>query len=881
MPDSTLLTPATGLIGRPDELARITGLLAPAHPGDRTLVLTGDRGAGKSRLLATAAQHARDSGRYRVVLVPAVGDEPALIRHLLLAFRRELDDRTILSGLDATPDVAGLAALRPVARAAVAAANRRMPVLLVADDIQHLGADAATLLAELRDDVSARVLAGHGPIPAALAGLPRLEVAPLSPAYAVRLLDAQEPAPAPRARAEILRRAAGNPAAIVELSAGEGRLQSGFAATIRGLPEPVRRLLLHLAAATPPAGARMVLAAAGLDDPDLWRPAERAGLVRLTGDTAAFTHPLAAEAAYRPEPVSARQAAHQRLAAHRTGAPEWQALHRAAATSGRDETVAAALESAAGIFRARQDLFEAARAMERAADRSPRAETAARRFARAAADARNLSEPDWTGELYAAVRRLTHDPDLIATAAHAAATALSRSGRQHEAFAVLTAARRAGSPADPATMLSMTGLAAALAAISGREEHRLELAGMLAESELGLDPATAVFVRLIMDPASHPGRAFCETAAPQPGTVLSPADRVRLGILGTIAGYEDRSRLAADVLRAVAGSSLSGVETVPVLIGALIDTGEWARAEQRADAAVGVGLPVFTANVAALRAQLHALRGDADRALRLARQAWSMLDIQQHRSVHVRLLRATGLAAMSRGDYDDAYRQFRSMFDRDGRPLHTFLAGRCVGELAAAAVRSGHRDDIGPIVERVRADAGDEPSARMRLLLHLTDALLADGDRAEHHFRLATVDAAGEEWPYERAVARLHYGEWLRRARRPRDARGVLGAAARTFAELGAGPAAELAARELRAGGQQSGPAGRGVLGALTPQEEQVARLAAQGLRNREIAEQLFISVRTVGAHLTSVYPKLGIGGRHQLSESLPQEVGALTDGRL
>ncbi|MEV4347843.1 helix-turn-helix transcriptional regulator, partial [Actinoplanes sp. NPDC049596] len=74
------------------------------------------------------------------------------------------------------------------------------------------------------------------------------------------------------------------------------------------------------------------------------------------------------------------------------------------------------------------------------------------------------------------------------------------------------------------------------------------------------------------------------------------------------------------------------------------------------------------------------------------------------------------------------------------------------------------------------------------------------------------------------------------------------------------------------ASGRHDGPAGSARLAVLTPQERQVAELAARGLRNREIAEQLFISVRTVGAHLHSVYPKLGISGRHQLRDAFPRE---------
>ncbi|MEV4352723.1 hypothetical protein AB0J83_50380, partial [Actinoplanes sp. NPDC049596] len=90
MPDSTLIDPGAGLIGRAGELARITGCLGA---GQHALVLTGGRGLGKSRLLAVAAQRARAEGRHRVVTVDAPPgpplDAPALIRRLLLALRHD------------------------------------------------------------------------------------------------------------------------------------------------------------------------------------------------------------------------------------------------------------------------------------------------------------------------------------------------------------------------------------------------------------------------------------------------------------------------------------------------------------------------------------------------------------------------------------------------------------------------------------------------------------------------------------------------------------------------------------------------------------------------------------------------------------------------
>ncbi|MGX6603512.1 AAA family ATPase [Micromonosporaceae bacterium Da 78-11] len=891
---SALIDPGTDLIGREPELARIRHCLEPATGRRPALLITGERGAGKSRLLAAAVQLAGEDGRHRILTVrPQPGtalSASALVRYLLLAVRHDLPDlpgplgRAALAflGLAAGPAPSDVTVPRSALAAALTAIGRISPVLIAADDVHRLTPDAADVLAKLSATLATVLLAGAaGRIPAVLAGLPGMPLRPLHPLDAARLLDAQDNPPTGRARAHLLRRCAGNPAALIELTeqVPEGGLLAAFAADVDRLDEPVRRLLLHLAAATSPADPRTMSTAAGVTADAAWRAAETAGLVVRTRDSVAFTHPLIGEAVYRNAPAHLRVQAHQALTTALAAAPEQRAWHRAAATSGRDEEVAAGLEAAAGIFRGRGAVFEATAAMEQAAERSPQPQSAARRYAQAVADARDLGEADWAGELHATVRRMTADPDLIAVAARAAATALSRSGRQHEAYGLLAAARRAGPPGDRRTALSLAGQAASIAGISGHEEHRLGLLPMLASAGTPTDEAVGTFIRLIIDPASHPGRAICAaTVAPDPGTPSSPPARHRLAVIGTIAWYEDQSRLAVDLLSDTVGAGPArrsfppGTEALPVLATALIDTGDWARADRHVVALDSAGLPLMNANLAALRAQLFALRGDSDQALRLAHRTWQHLDVEENRSTHVRLLRAAAQAAVNSGDYENGYRCLRSMFDSDGRALHSFIAGRCIAELAAAAARNGRRADTRTVLDRVRADAGAAPSTRMRLLLHLSEALLDESERAEHHFRLATVDPAGHEWPYERALARLHYGEWLRRARRPRDARALLSAASSAFVALGAVHAAELADRELRASGRPDEPTAGAGLDVLTPQERQVAQLAARGLRNREIAEQLFISVRTVGAHLYSVYPKLGISGRHQLRDTVTRD---------
>ncbi|MFD0657387.1 helix-turn-helix transcriptional regulator [Thermocatellispora tengchongensis] len=192
-----------------------------------------------------------------------------------------------------------------------------------------------------------------------------------------------------------------------------------------------------------------------------------------------------------------------------------------------------------------------------------------------------------------------------------------------------------------------------------------------------------------------------------------------------------------------------------------------------------------------------------------------------------------------------------------------------IADLAVAAHRTGRREEAARVVAAVRAALGPRPTARMTLLLHHADALTGGADEAEHHFRLATVNPAGEQWPLARALARLHYGQWLRRRRRPLDARPLLSAALETFARLGAGALAEEARVELRASGVATTPAPADPLTELTAQQRQIVRLAARGLRNREIAERLMLSPRTVSSHLYNVYPKLGVSNRNQLRHLL------------
>ncbi|WP_221321458.1 LuxR family transcriptional regulator [Actinoplanes sp. L3-i22] len=870
------------LTGRDVELARITRLLA-APPGDRpALVITGGRGSGRSSLLAAGIQPARRAGRHRVLtLAGSAGPAQRPYLHLLLAVRHDLaalpaaigGPALAFLGLEPGTRAPHHSELPSVVAAAVTAIAAGSPVLIVVDDADHLDPRVLATVARLSAVPSVAVLAAsRAPLPGPLAGLPVLELSPLGREDADRLIAGRGRPLTAADRAAVRHRAGGNPAALIELGdpgSLAGGLLSVFGAEIGRLPADARVLLRYLAAAGVPADPELIGRAARVTDAGGWRAALSAGLVARTGKDMVFSHPLVSEAAYRSASIHLRVRAHRDLAAVLIAVPEQRAGQLAAAGSGADEQVAAGLEAAAGIFRDRGELYRATAAMQQSADRSPVPGEAARRLVRAVADARDLRDTAWATELYARVRDLTGDPDLLAEAAWPAAAATLWSGRPHEAYGILAGVPRPGGPG-PRNALDLAALAATAAWLTGDEEHRLGLIPLLAAVAPEPDPIATAYVRQIIAPEDHPGRVLGDAAGlPPDGAPLSRRDRYRLALFGMVAWTEDRSRPAVAALRrALAGdlfedSPSPGFGMQLALVNALLDTGEWELAHRYASMPTAGEMPTMAVGLAALRALLHALRGENGQALRLARETWRRLDPQSNRPAHVRLLRACGLACGNDGDHDSGYRYLRSMFGQDGRPLHPYLSARAVADLAAAAARSGRHDDARPVLDQVRRAAGADPGPRMRILLALGGALLGED---EDGFRRAAGDPAGARWPHEHGLAHLHHGVWLRRNRSTRDARAALSTAAEIFTRLGATGSAELAHREIAVGA----PGGPDTpVTALTAQERQVAELAAAGLNNRLIAERLFLSARTVGTHLSRVYRKIGVTGRHELRADL------------
>ena len=162
------------------------------------------------------------------------------------------------------------------------------------------------------------------------------------------------------------------------------------------------------------------------------------------------------------------------------------------------------------------------------------------------------------------------------------------------------------------------------------------------------------------------------------------------------------------------------------------------------------------------------------------------------------------------------------------------------------------------------------PAEALHVGLRFARAVLAKDGEADALFRAALE--ADAEWPFAGARLRLAYGAWLRRERRIAESRPHLRAARDAFDALGVAPWAEHARQELRASGERSPQRTVSVKGPLSPQELQIAEMAAAGLSNREIGERLFLSHRTVGSHLYRIFPKLGVASRVDLRSALTVE---------
>jgi DNA-binding CsgD family transcriptional regulator len=926
MPGPGDLQQPASIVGRDDGLARLRGLVDPVPQGGQVLLVTGEAGMGKSVLLADAAGRARSAGT-RVLSVTGRESESNLAfagLHQLL--------RPVMSGAAGLPGRQAQALLGALGLAADPVApdplltgvavltllsdlSEGSPVLVVADDAHWLDRSSLDVLAFAGSRLDAErvvlLVGARGSAPPAGfdRGFPEMHLEPLSAADAGRLLDGQPRPPRGRARAQVLAQAAGNPMALIELArmvaddpaasrrwAAEplpvsDRLTAVISARFAALPEHAQAALLLAAVADGPDLAAAASRGAGPDARAL-APAEQLGLVKVDRSGLQFSHPLVRAAIYHFAPFAQRAAAHRQLADALHDQPDRRAWHLAAAARHPDEQVASLLEASAHQAQHRGGAAAAALAMERAAELSPDRGEQARRLVAAASAAVSTGQADWVQDLATRALAVTSDPELRLTARHDAGWALAYSGRRTAAqSALLSVAKEASRDlpdlawdalSDAAIVIYHSGAPAGGQAVSrvlGRLENQRPPPGRGPRADTG---PHRLWIRACTDPFG----SRSELVRYLRQISRSPLDEAALWRVGSAAWLLDESDLAITLLqeamqrlRAPGTQGASG-PGLTALGWVFIDTGRWDEAQEAAAEAVGLaeanqmGLVAAAADLIA--ATVLAMRGDSGAARSHADRALASADPSESGLIAARARRALGIAALGDGRHLLAFTQLCQLFSEEGAPVHNVFSYLGVADIAMAAARADRRMEGRGVLERALGNLDGAASPRLEQLIARARGILAGPDGAGAHFEAALADPVGDQWPFERAQLRLDYAEWLRRSRRINDAKPVLTEALGAFRRLRARDWTRRAEAELRACGVAvaDAPGERDALWQLTPQQRQIVRLASDGLSNRDIADRLFLSPRTVSSHLYRSYPKLGVAGRNQLRAVIARASG-------
>ena len=927
-PDEPPARKLAPIIGRDAALGRLHGLVDPIPQSGPVLLVIGEAGIGKTVLLADAAERARSAGA-RVLSVTGRESESRLafagLHQLLrpvLSSAADLPGRQAQAllgafGLTADPGAPGPLLTRLAVLTLLADLSELSPLLVVADDAHWIDRGSLEALAFVGSRVDAERIVllvgarGQAPPPGFDRGFPELRLEPLSAADAGLLLDGQPRVPRGQVRLQVLGQAAGNPMALIELAtviaddpgasrrwAAEplpltDRLSAVITARFAALPEQARAALLLAAVADGP-DLRVAASHGGGPDAAALTAAEQLGLVRVDRTGLQFSHPLVRSAIYHSAPFAQRAAAHRQLAEALHEQPDRQAWHLAAAAIQPDEQVASLLEATAAQAQHRGGAVAAALALERAAELSPDPAEQARRLVAAASAAVPTGQGEWVQELARRAMAVTADPALRLTARHDAAWALAWSGRRTAALSALISVAEEASRDLPALAWDALGSAATVAFQSGTPASRQAVDRALAllvrqcrpscGEVQGIDVNVLRFwISASADPIGRRDQLLSDLRT----MVGSPIEEPALWRIASAAWLLDESDLAItllqDAMRRLRAPGVQGTSggSLTVLGWAYIDTGRWDEALDAAAEAAGIAeannMGIVAASADVITATVFALRGDPGAARWHAARALAAVDPAECGLVAARARRALGVAALAEGSYLQAFTQLSGLFGEDGAPLHNYASYLGVADLAAAAVHADRRMEGRDIIEQALDRLGGQASARLEQLIARARGILADPANSEAHFGKALADPAGDQWPFERAQLRLDHAEWLRRRRRINDAKAVLTEALGTFQRLGARSWAERAQAELRACGVPvaRAPGEPDALEELTPQQRQIVHLASDGLTDREIADRLFLSPRTVGSHLYRSYPKLGVASRHQLRDVIAQTSAA------
>lgn len=798
------------------------------------------------------------------------------------------------------------------------------PLLVAVDDWDALDEPSRDVLTFIARRVQGHPLAllitarPHHTLPNSLTGLPTLPLGPLTPAESALLLASRRPGLDAQTVRELLATAAGNPLALLELPApsedspsvpaSSDRLASAMAPGAARLPAGTRDVLL-VAALHPEGNLPLLLAAASriggtaLDFAAL-EPAERAGLVSFDDMRPRFGHPAMAGAIVHGTDPHRCRAAHAALAAVLAPGSVRMLWHRSQAAEGPDAELAVRLESVHGDALEHCEPTMAVRLLRRAADLHPNPADRGRCALRAAQLAQLFGLERMSRTM--GHRALRHPLGPLGTLC---AEALARAGdgrgkpptnptepdeqpsthrtEPGEQPPTDRTVPTVPDPADPSSWPTPVGPA--------EQENALELARITAPVVAGDDKrseALLAFLDAMADRADDP-RLLHAMATVRPlaraATVLAgvSADRHLSDLpVRDVERLGEAALLAGDPLRALdlfrQAERRRRFHALPdqlpwVLLRqglAHLAMGNWAQGEhafrrctELAGGAYGQDHHVAAARL--LEDLVRSLRTGAlmdpaaARDIAAARRSVPPIDAV--------LAVGTAWALVEGGQSAAALPALSSLLTE----RHTRAAALFAVVAFAEAAKAEHAaQEALATLDRLEKQLGPQCPRGVAVRFTVARAVLADDQDAQAMYERAH----GEDlslWPYLEAPLRLAEGRWLRLRRQFADARATLRQAAAGFTMLGAEARAPRIAAELRAAGERADGVAPGTPrpGAardlLTARELRIAELAARGLSNREIGEQLGLAPRTIGAYLYRVFPRLGVTSRAQLAEAL------------
>ncbi|GAA3391797.1 ATP-binding protein [Cryptosporangium minutisporangium] len=912
--------------GRP-EVRALLDQVRGHHGGG--LVVQGPPGIGKTSLLRYAADAAQGFVVLTAEGVEAETELPFAALHRLLmplsarvATLPKLQATTLARVMAGDPeDFPGQLPLCVAVLELLVRTARRRPVLCCVDDVHLIDAASRDALAFVARRLAAEKVAMVFTMPddrPPLPGLPTLALPGLAqPAAAAligRLLAGDVTADVAGA---IGRSCAGNPRAIEELTrtlsadqrAGRAslpetlplysRVRREYDERIARLPLATRRLLLLIATDEHlDAGTLARAAETGGGHLSALEPAEAAGLVHEIDGAVRFRFPLLRGAVYQAAPPEDRRAAHRLLAdvlaqeavgaeAGSRAEAEWRlrrAWHLAALAPDAEPALAGELERAAAAVRDNGDHAAASLAAERIAELTPEPDEKAEHLLAAAQDAWLAGQPHRAGVLLARLR-----PPRPETALHGYRDLLRgeielRTGLPAAAQELLLgAAGRLGEPHRTAAMVALIH-ASEVDFLAGDQRRYLDVLNRVKalrgsdespEAELMFEFCTgmaAAFERRHTESVG-PLRRVLELAPLHDDPTLLVWASLAACVLGqesTALGLSVRARASAQVRGEVAALP----RTLELSTYAQLWLGRHPAAVASADEGLLLARNLGQAGSASFHLASLALlavpRGDEQTCLVRARAAISEAD---NRGLSMSVAMANwALAALDLTVGRTAEAMARLLVlvsDVGAGRSHPLVKMMAAPHFVEAALRCGKREaavGIGRYFD-IWANATGSP-APMALAARCRALLATDPHAAEENYREAMRLHQLGDHEFERARTELLYGHELRRRRGALAARGVLHSALETFQRLEAEPWAEACQGELRAAGEVVRPApseSRPGPANLTPQQLQIAQLAAQGATNREIAAQLYLSVRTVDHHMRNIFVRLGVRSRVEL----------------